>query len=340
MKLTIIGSGATSPCGLDARQSALFARAAKLAPRAYDLGGDSRRRVGTARVRRIADDVIGTERLLRLAIPALREARATAGLDPETPIPAFVSLPEARVWGDKEERRIAGTWLDELAHKSEVKIDLARSETIRIGHAGFALALEHALARGEPALVGGVDSYHHPDVLADLEQNFRLLSESAHAGLVPSEAAAFLVVAPKPNGRTPPRGTVLAAAAGNELPKTWEEPRIAELLTDLVVKVSASLQSRPLRWVLTDVNGERQRSKERDYLCFRVRELIDVTGTQETRLARETGDCGAATGAFAASFVVQGFVTGFAESNEALVMTSSHGDARGVFALGQAEGAG
>ncbi len=335
--LGILGVGATSPGGLDARQSALFARASKLSPRAYDLRADSRVRIGSARVRRVPDDVVGTERMLRLAVPALREAALAAGLDPEKPVPAFVALPERREWPEEEERRLAGAWLEELGRRAEVHIDLTTSECIRIGHAGFAVALEHALARGGVALVAGVDSYHHPDVLAALVESHRLLSETAHGGMVPSEAAVFFVVGPGDGairkGGAPPTTYVRGVASGLELPKTWEEPRVAELLTDLAYQVAESLSRRPVGWLLSDVNGERQRSKERDYLGFRARPLISSEDTHETRLARETGDLGAATGAFAANYVTQGFATGFAPAPEALVLTSSHGDARGVFAL-------
>lgn len=333
--LPVLGVGATSPTGLDARQCALFARAAKLAPRAYDPDGDDRLRIGTARVRYLPDDVVGTERMLGLAVPALREAVRSAGLDTSRPVPLFLSVPERRSWPDVEEKRLCGTFLAELAHRAQVELDVRKSEIVRVGHAGFALAIEHALAQREVCIIGGVDSHHHPEVLSELVQSMRILSEDAHAGMLPSEGAAFLVVGRQRGGSA--LGRIRGAACGMELPKTWEEPRVGELLTDLVYRVAGTLAHNPVAWLLTDVNGERHRVKERDYLGFRTQELISMSTTLETRLARELGDLGAATGAFYANHALQGFKTGFAPALEALVLTSSDGDARGVFSIAQAD---
>lgn len=329
--LPVLGVGATSPSGLDARQCALFARAAKLAPRAYDPEGDDRLRIGTARVRYLPDDIVGTERMLGLAVPALREGARSAGLDSSVAVPVFLSVPEKRTWPEAEEKRLCGTFLAELAHRAKVELDLGKSELVRVGHAGFAVAIEHALAHREVCIIGGVESHHHPDVLSELMQSLRVLSDDAHAGMVPSEAAAFIVVGRRPGAL--PMGRIRGAACGMELPKTWEEPRVAELLTDLVYKVAGTLEQTPVSWLLTDVNGERHRVKERDYLGFRTQELISMTSTHETRLAREMGDLGAATGAVYANYALQGFKTGFAPAREALVLTSSDGDARGVFSI-------
>lgn len=329
----VLSVGAATALAADSLSSMLAARAAKLANRSYDPTGDFKKRVGTARARRLPDDIVGVERMLRLASPALREAAQGAGLSPGARVRVFCALPESRSWPEEEEKRLGAGFLETLARVSELDIDVHRSSVVRVGHAGFATALE--LASGataeSPVLVGGIDSYHHPQLIEHLFDAKRLLSEDAHSGFVPSEGAAFLALG-SASGR-PPLATIAAAASGKELPKTWEEPRVAELLTDLVFLAGGSLSGRPLGWVLPDTNGERHRAKEWDFCSVRCSELIMPPKTEITRLTSSWGDTGAATGALAAVYAIVGWQTGFAPARNALITLASEGDERGVVAL-------
>ena len=330
---TVIGLGAASALAAGALSSVLGARAAKLATRTYDPGGDRDRRIGTARARRIGDDVIGAERLLRLAGPALREAVSDAGHDPDVAAKVFIALPELGTYPAEDEQRLGAGFLDALSREAQVGIDLVRSRAVRLGHAGFAAALELALtADGDgPVFVGGAHTSHHPVLLDRMIEQKRVLSEAAHAGMVPSEGAAFLAIG---SAKTRPAlASVTKTASGKELPKTWEEPRVAELLTDLVYLVGESLPSRPIGWVFTDLNGERHRSKEWDFCSIRCSELIMPPKSTIVRLAETWGDTGAASGALAAVYAAWGWRAGFAPAASALITLSSEGDERGVIGL-------
>lgn len=330
---SILSVGAATALAPGALSSALAARAGKLANRSFDLASDGSKRVGTTRARRIPDEVVGVERMLRFAVPALREAAAGLGLADGARVRVFCALPEPRPLPEEEEKRLGAGFFEALGRVSELDIDAHRSVAVRIGHAGFATALELALAASgdTPVLVGGVDSYHHPRVLEHLLESKRILSEDTHGGMVPSEGAAFLAVGSA--SQRPALATIAAQASGKELPKTWEEPRVAELLTDLVALSAAPLSARPLGWVLPDINGERHRAKEWDFCSVRCSDLISPPKTEITRLTESWGDTGAATGALAAVYVVLAWQTGFAPAPHALVTLASEGDERGVVAL-------
>lgn len=330
---SVLSVGAATALAADSLSSMLAVRAAKLANRAYDPFGDPAKRVGTARARRIPDEVVGVERMVRLAAPALREAARGAALQPGAPVRVFCALPAPGRLPPDEEARLGSGFFEALGRFSEIDVDVHDSVAVRIGHAGVAAAWELALAAqsGGPVIVGGVDSYHHPQLIAQLIESKRLLSEEAHGGMVPSEGAAFLTLG-SPTSR-PELAKLAAVASGKELPKTWEDPRVAELSTDLLVLASASLADRPLGWVLPDLNGERRRAKEWDFCSVRCSDLLAPPKTEITRLTEAWGDTGAATGALAAVYAVIGWQTGFAASRSALITLASDDDERGVIAL-------
>lgn len=342
---TIVGVGMSTPLGLDARQSALMLRARKLSPdkTAYrDRRGFA---IGDARVRRLADTCVGRARKIELAAPALAEAvRGLVG--PVGPLPLFVALPSRR---SEAEEPLGAGFLEELASRARVPIALEHSEPIALGHAGFAVALGRALAhvasppkaaagaraQGERAprsfaIVGGLDSYHDPAVLAALDEERRLHGEGAWDGFIPSEAAAFLVVAP--SGTGPAYARVLSVATAMEREDEAEEPPIGEAATELVRGVGATLKA-PIPWALPDVNGENHRIKEWTFARIRNQALFNDEVTVETRLYDELGDVGAASGAVHAAYACQAFRLGFAPGPQVLVSVASDGPTRGAFAL-------
>lgn len=342
---TIIGVGMCTPLGLDARQSALSIRAHKLSPGRTSYRDRRGFTIGDCRAKRLGDGCVGRARKLELAAPALAEAvRGLAG--PAGPMPLFVSLPPLRS-GDEEP--LGPGFLEELAGRAGVPIALEQSEPFALGHAGFAAALARALAHvaGQPppaagarapaeraprrfAIVGGLDSYHDPAVLAAVDEERRLHGGGAWNGFIPSEAAAFLVVAP--GGTGPAYARVLAVMTAMERDDDADEPPIGEATTELVRAVSATMKM-PIPWALPDVNGERHRIKEWTFTRMRNRERFDDDRTVETRLYDELGDVGAASGAVHAAYACQAFRLGFAPGPQALVTVASDGPTRGAFAL-------
>jgi 3-oxoacyl-[acyl-carrier-protein] synthase I len=342
---TIVGVGMTTPLGLDARQSALVLRARKLTPERTRYTDRYGHEIGSARARRVDDAVVGRERRLALAAPALAEA-VRGVVVPSGPMPLFLSLPVRR---SEKEEPLGPDFLADLAARAGVPIALEQSEPIALGHAGFAAALGRALAyvsapppappagrpRGEKpprpfAIVGGVDSYHDPAVLKWLDDERRLHREDAWDGFIPSEAAAFLVVAPAGTG--PAYARILSVVTGVEREETAEDPPVGEAATELLRQVSAAMKT-PVPWILPDVNGENHRIKEYTFVRIRNPERFDGARTVETRLYDELGDVGAASGAVHAAYVCQAFRLGFAPGPQALVTLASDGPPRGAFAL-------
>lgn len=359
MKGVILGVGLSSPLGLDARQTALVLRAKKLAPEKTSF--DDRRGfvLGNVRSRRLSSSLVGRNRLIELAAPALAEAVRGLPSNPG-PLPLFLALPPRRA---ETEEALGADFFDVLGKRANVQIALESSEPFPIGHAGFAAALDRALtflaaaavpapvqglpfgrlgkapepaapAKPKPtyAIVGGVDSYHDPAVLEALDKERRVNAEGIWDGFIPSEAAAFAIVA-LPGAQLPTVGKVLAVGLGMEKPEDPQNPTVAEAATELARNVATSLRT-PVPWVMPDINGERHRVKEWTFVRIRNREVFDDAGTVEMRLCDELGDVGAASGAVHTAFACSAWKLGFAPADQALVLLASDGPARGALALG------
>ena len=326
----IAGVGMSTPVGLDARQSALVLRARKLSPEKTGHRDRRGNTIGDVRALRIDDACKGRERLLELACPALVEATRGIGAA-KGPIPLFLSLPPRRA---EEEEPLGPDFLDLLGKRAGVAVALAASEAVVLGHAGFAAALARGLSAlaapgaGPCVVVGGVDSHHDPAVLAALDKERRLHAEGAWNGFIPSEAAAFVVLARQDTA--PPIARVIAVATGMEREDGTE---IGEAATEVALRVAGAMRA-PVPWVLPDVNGERHRVKEWSFVRIRNRSAFDEAKTIETRLYDELGDVGAASGAVHAAYACMAFRLGFAPAPEALVTLASEGPARGAFAVG------
>lgn len=360
MRAGIVGVGASSPLGLDARQTALLLRAKKMAPGKTPFGS-SGLGLGNVRSRRLPDSLVGRDRLIELAAPALAEAvRAVPGSP--GPLPIFLALPPRRA---EAEQPLGADFFEVLGKRAGVALMPEASEPFPIGHAGFAAALDRAVTflsassvpaltqglglgrLGKPAepvapakpkstyaIVGGIDSYHDPLVLDALDKEKRVNAEGVWDGFIPSEGAAFAVIA-LPNANIPFVGKVLGVGLGIERPDDPQNPVIAEAATELTRMVAANLRT-PVPWVLPDVNGERYRAKEWTFVRIRNSEAFDDAGTVESRLCDELGDVGAATGAMHTAFVCSAWKLGFAPANQALILLASDGPARGAIALGAA----
>lgn len=359
MKGVILGVGLSSPLGLDARQTALVLRAKKLAPEKTSFGDRAGFILGNVRSRRLPSSLVGRNRLIELAAPALAEAIRGLPSNPG-PLPLFLALPPRR---SETEEPLGADFFEVLGKRANVQIAHESSEPFPIGHAGFAAALDRAfafLAAGavpaplqglsfgrlgkapEPAapakpkptyaIVGGVDSYHDPAVLEVLDKDRRVNADGIWDGFIPSEAAAFVVVA-LPNVQLPTVGKVLGVGMAMEKPEDPQNPAVAEAATELVRNIATNLRV-PVPWVLPDVNGERHRVKEWTFVRIRNREAFDDAGTVEMRLCDELGDVGAACGALHAAFACSAWKLGFAPGDQALILLASDGPARGAIALG------
>lgn len=326
--------GAYGPLGLSALQITMCARARKMLPRPTSLVDKRGQSVGLCLAGGIADSLHGPPRLLALAQPALREVlhrtRAVSS------IPMILALPE--VGRPDDDPRYDERFIAALAAESQAPIDVTRSKVVRAGNAGAALALEAAITLLEKAptvagvLVGGVDSYYHPEVVRWLDEECRLHALDAENGFIPGEGAAFALLSRSrlgqaTDGLPAPIATVLGCASAREESILRDEPNVAAAMTSIVRELLGPTSGRP-GWVLCDVNGERHRVRE--WTLVQIRQKL-IDGVTTTCASDDLGDVGAATGAMLLAIAATSWSTGCAPSPTALVSLSSNGPERGAF---------
>ncbi len=326
-ELHVLSVGASTPLGLDARQTAFMLRACKGEPRSSPFRGLDGNTLGTMRCHRMDDKVVGYPRYLELAVPALREA--LDGGSAETargePIVLLLSAPNAF---EGENERISSHLLTDLAKAANVELD-PRSAMVRLGHAGFAALLGRvSMFSGDlRVVVGGVDSYHDPARLRALDEGFRIQSNRSEYGFVPSEGAAFACV------RVAAKKQTSAPLATIKFVATAEEPEgdlvHAKALTELLRDPRMPSE---VPWVVWDLNHDEQRYREWVFATGRNRHVktAPAQGTVD-QLHRDLGDVGAATGALYLAWVTMALRYGFAQHDAALIVTSSDGPERGIF---------
>lgn len=322
--LLVTAIGAMSPIGFDAVQTALSFRAGlrPIAPVPFkDEAGDQ---IGAIFNASFPTDLIGDERLIELAKPALTESLVGA-MEGER-MPLVLALDEGR------------DILGELVEGAG-RIDLSRSETIRAGHAGFGVAIDRAgqlLESGaEEVMVGAVASYCDPFVLRKLDKEFAIQSRRAGNGFVPSEAAVFARV------RRPKSGAggicrVRAVRCGKEPTIGTELPNCGEAMTSLLATLEEVVEA-PVGWVLTDANGEPHRSRELSLLLTRSRRVIDPDG-DIVAMGRVLGDVASAS--MGLGFVVAAMTLHLkgGGAQPALVLGHAESGERAVLLLGAAGG--
>ena len=133
-------------------------------------------------------------RLLRLAAAALTQL---AGHLPQKPPPLYLALPEDLPGMSAP---LVGNLIEQLALQSGIKLNCAESLIATIGRAGGVHTVRKAhqyLAQPghDYVLVGGVDSYWDPYLLAKLDADTRLNVRGNPDGFNPGEGAAFLLLA-------------------------------------------------------------------------------------------------------------------------------------------------
>lgn len=208
--LSIAATGACTPIGTRAWQTATSLAAGLSGFTRQAIEGQADHRATLSRVPGIDPACNGTERLVRLAAPALHEALRSgpppaAGWPLRRPIPLFMALPEP--WAELP----GGIDTDRFALELPRALDLAPEFLPLTLHASGAVGGADALANAyrfmhahpdvPEVLVGGVDSLADPAVVPVLHQR-RWVQVAGHCeGFVASEAAAFVRLA-----RTPAAG--------------------------------------------------------------------------------------------------------------------------------------
>lgn len=296
-ELVVTAIGAVTPVGFDAVQTATLLRAGVRPIRRLPFEDALGEPIGAVFQWSLPLSLIGEERLLELARPALDDvlSGAPTSAKPSAPAPLVLALDEGY------------DILAELIDDTHGGVDASASETLRAGHAGFGFALARAAelldAGAHEVIVGAVASYCDPLVLRKLDAEFAILSRRSADGFVPSEAAVFARVR-RPKSGAVSSCRVRAVRCGRETTIGTERPNCAEEITRLVQSLEGEIDS-PLSWVLTDANGEPHRGRELSLLLSRCPRLIDSTHGDIVALGRVLGDVGAASMGLAFAFAAQ-----------------------------------
>jgi 3-oxoacyl-[acyl-carrier-protein] synthase I len=251
----------------------------------------------------IAEEQVGAERLLQLAVPALREVVADAKLD--TTELAYgkllLALPErdtvTATW------RLEDAFVPSLCQRAgiypiaqwQVKFGGRTSVFELLAEACQALEQDEC----EFCIVGGVDSFLFKHRLEELDQNWSLRSKKNVDGFIPGEAAGFIFVEKMANANRrglSPLAQINALAFAEELNSAETGRKSSGVgLTNAVQQVATG-NARQFATVYSDLNGE-------SYLAFewglaQVRALDHLGSAFELLHPAECyGDVGAATGA-------------------------------------------
>lgn len=301
-------------------------RARAFEPRSSPLRDRRGDRIGVFRARSLPDDLHGVARLAALAAPALRQAARGLG---DAPVPIVLAVGEA----SRPDAGLASEeLLDAIARRALVTRDRKASLVVRGGNAGFSLALRAGLERlgdgDRSVVVGAVDSFYDPELLAWLDEDGRLNTLERDGGIVPSEGAAFVVLRRRAAGYPSLLHVGVADVRGEP-----EDPRAAVALAREAVERAGSP---PLRWIMTDVNGERHRRREWAVVQQRLGDALQPAREHIEPVAA-LGDTGAATGALLVSTALQYWMAGCAPSDRCLVLLHADGPERGAILIEQGE---
>jgi 3-oxoacyl-[acyl-carrier-protein] synthase I len=334
----IVATGARTPLGLHSASSAAAVRARITGlgehPFMVDGVGDL---MPAALDPELDPHLMGPRRLLSLAETALREACAplSATPPPRARLPVYVGLPELRPGFTHQDAQIVQAGLAEL---KGLPCGLREVHVFPQGHAAGFITLARAaqdLRQGafEACLVGGVDSYFHPDTMEWLDANRQLMGTVSRSGFVPGEGAGFCLLMTEPAcarlGVNAVAG-LRAVAVGQEtkLIKT-SDMCFGEGLTATVGELVRGLRlpAERINAIICDINGERYRGEEWGFVCLRLSQYFDDP-TAYLSPTECWGDMGAASGPLFAMLVCQAAARGYANGSRTLLWASSEGGHR------------
>jgi len=340
----IVATGARTPLGMRSAPSAAAYRAGISGmsehPFMVDQMGDPM--PGALDVQ-IDPGLMGPERLLALAESALGEACAPLGKDAQASklrLPLYLGLPELRP-GFTERDAVAVQ--SGITRVEGLPFIFSQVNTYTQGHAAglaaLATATEH-IQQGacEMCLVGGVESYFHPDTMEWLDENRQLAGAVARSAFIPGEGAGFcLLMTDRACARLglSVLARVLVVATGREtkLIKT-SDICLGEGLTSVVRSAVSGLPSGPERInaVICDINGERYRGEEWGFVCLRLSQYFDDPIAYDSP-ADCWGDMGAASGPLFAVLACQAAARRYAKGPRTMLWASSEGGLRAAAVL-------
>ena len=333
----IVGVGALTSIGLNAPATAASARAGiayfNEHPYMIDREGDP---YILAMVPTLDTEIMGVDRYIRLALPAMKEALAPLAELGEAVghIQAKIGVPEDRP-GFPRDLQVK---LSDEAEKLSIESYLIREkEIIAKGHSAGLMAFESASQEiikrtCEFCLIGGVDSYIDPDTLDWLDDNEQVHMPSNAWGFIPGEAASFCLLcsqdtADKYNLPVKARLIAISTALEENRIKT-ETVCIGQGLTQAVRNCLKELSPDcRIDYTICDQNGEAYRADEFGFMLARLSEYF-VDPSDYMAPADCWGDVGAASGPLFINLIIFAAEKGYSKGLHTLLWTSSEGGER------------
>lgn len=324
--------------GLRAETSAIAAHAGIMRitehPFMVDRAGDPYR-VAMVRSIKAADRA---ERLFELAAPALEEALEPLPTKPGAQLPVFLGLPElgpgfTQADADILCRRLATHVVDRCA---------AEVVGIPDGNAAGVVALERARAIASSPqgaqyfIVGGVDSWMHPDLLQRLDDGGRLKSITNRWGFPPGEGAAMLGMCTNTVGRqsgSKVLGMVHATAVATESASMGVEAICTGEALATVVRTTAQQAGGKITLQLCDMDGDRYREHEYSHALMRVHPDLFLNAIDYVAPAGAWGQVGAATAPLLMTLAVAREARGFPCGPWPMIWCGSENGRRGAVVL-------
>ena len=342
----IVAIGARTPVGLTAESTAAAVRSGlawiEAHPFIVDVRGEP---VLMARDGLLDAGLFGPERMLTLARSALAEvvAKLSAKTTLRGEVPLLVGLPEPRPGFTEADAR---SLVSELARTAEAPVKWLARPLLQ-GHASALEALRQACLlmqeKGQDlCIVGGVDSYLHPDTLLWLDGRGKLAARGVRCGFPPGEGAGFVAVVAdwvRRNLGLPSLGVVRAVHTARETKLDGTDAlNLGEGLTEAIRMATSEGCERDelVDAVYCDLNGERYRSEEWGFAALRCQDVFRDPSPRPNGVAA-WGDAGAASGALLMVLAVQAWQRGYARGPRALVCAGSDGGLRAAAVLGQQE---
>jgi 3-oxoacyl-[acyl-carrier-protein] synthase I len=271
-------------------------------------------------------------RLLRLAPRALTDCVHLLGRSASS-VPLLLALPEHETPIALQPDRLIAL----LASQAPGAFDVGKSAAVGRGRAGGLLALGTAVEmvrtdQHKHVIVGGVDSFRDPWLLATLTKDGRVKTSQNLDGFVPGEGAAFILVSAD-NAGLAPWARLSPLSHGAEPGHLGSDvPYLGEGLAKVVAPLLAHLAlSTPIRAVWSTMNGESHWGKEWGVTFLRNRASFDPAHAME-HPADCVGELGAASGLFSVALAAYGAREG-THSVPALCYGSNDGALRTAIAI-------
>ncbi len=343
--VVVTGAGIVSPLGYDAASTTAAARGGVSRFMAIpEFATTTGAGAAGAIAKELTDGRSGTDRLLALAIPAMQEALFGAegfcdDLDLGRADLVLGLAPVDRPsYGPFEESDLAD--LLEACEADPLGASVVRiHEGQTAGLRAIGAAIDRLRAGDRACCVAGAfDSLLDYPVLDALDRGGRLKTDDRAVGLLPGEAAAFIVLetaeSASVRGARPLARIVSLGFAPEEAPLASGRPSRAVGLT-LAVKGAldgAGPAGGRIDEIFTDLNGEPYRMREWAVAQSRV-----LGGNQGRGLLRHPADCfgdvGAAAGVVLVAMAITMFGRGWSAGPHALVWCSSDGGDRAALVV-------